>query len=349
MRSLRPILFSSLIVLPLLAILLSVSVLAQDPGNPVPYQPATPLAELTATRIPPNPNGCYDPLPLTVGATAYIKPGVNIRYEPSQSSALMWNTVYENRAADGELVAIPLAVPVQVVDGPVCNEGYNWWAVVGTGNPGWVAEGRRYDEGYWIIVPGMGEPIGCDAPHEFTAGEVADVQYNARVREAPSLQGRTKTVVPYDSTVTIISGPECVEDTLWWYVQATVVDFTYEGWMAQGTESVDLIVSQDAPSLEDGTVCANPLPFFVGMRGYVSYYRGQPKSLRVAPDEDSTLLFSLVRGVPFIIEGGPVCADSLNWWQIRILASREVVGWMAEGGGSAGYWMSEVDPDEYAR
>lgn len=330
-----------------MALLLSFSVMAQEGGDPVPYTPDFPLPELTATRVPPNPNGCYDPLPLSIGAAAYIKPGVNIRSEPSQSAALMWNTVYENRTAEGQLIAEPLAVPVTIVDGPVCSQGYNWWYVRGTGNPGWVAEGTPYDNGYFIIVPGMGAPSGCDMPHDFSPGEEAEVRYNVRIREAPSLEGRTKTIVPFDGSVTIISGPECVEDLLWWYVRATVVDFTYEGWMAQGTQSAELIEAQDITA-GDGTVCANPLPFFVGMRGFVDYYRGQPKSLRVAPDMDSTLLFSLVRGVPFIIENGPICADELNWWQIRVLASREVVGWMAEGSPHAGYWMVEVDPDEFA-
>ena len=50
---------------------------------------------------------------------------------------------------------------------------------------------------------------------------------------------------------------------------------------------------------------------------------------------------------PFVIEGGPVCRENLNWWRIRVLASQEVVGWMAEGSSGIGYWMRAIDPDEF--
>ena len=115
----------------------------------------------------------------------------------------------------------------------------------------------------------------------------------------------------------------------------------YDGWMAEGGNEVALMVPQDLPSLEDGTLCAPPYGILsIGMRGYVNYTDSTPKSLRAMPGTDQTLLFTLVDGVPFIIEGGPVCVENMNWWQIRVLASAEVVGWMSEGspGGGATGW-----------
>ena len=87
-----------------------------------------------------------------------------------------------------------------------------------------------------------------------------------------------------------------------------------------------------------------------GQRGFIYYYDDKPKSLRAAPGENSTLLFTLVFGVPFIVEeGGPVCANNMNWWKVRVLASTPVIGWVSEGSTFAGYWLATIDPKEFAR
>jgi hypothetical protein len=44
-----------------------------------------------------------------------------------------------------------------------------------------------------------------------------------------------------------------------------------------------------------------------------------------------------------------VCRDNLNWWKVRVLASQEVVGWLAEGSAGVGYWISTINPNEFAR
>ena len=331
----KSILALCLSVLLLSAMLLSLPLQTVE-SQPTILTPGAPLSTPTAT--PELPGGCYSPLPLSIGEAAFIKPGVNIRNIPNESGALVWNTIYENLDEEGRVIDNPLAVPVTIQEGPVCDQGYNWWRVTGTGNPGWVAEGRP-DEGYWILYSGAATSASCENPYDFAIGQQVDLQYNARVREAPTRQGLTRTVAPFGTPVSILGGPQCVESLLWWYVRVTVVNAVYEGWMAATNEDVDLLLPPDLPSLEDGTLCANPLSFAPGDRGYVTYRSGPPKSLRAAPGTDSEFLFSLVRNVPFIIEDGPVCRENLNWWKIRVLASSPVVGWMAEGSPGIGYWI----------
>ncbi|QPC84227.1 hypothetical protein G4Y79_07600 [Phototrophicus methaneseepsis] len=320
----------------------------EDDDYPRPIAPGETILPIEDLALE---NGCFAPFPLVAGDLIYIEPGVNIRNGPSQSSALVWNTIYDNLDDRGNVVDNPVYVDAVIVGGPVCAEGLNWWQITGTSNPGWVAEGRRdYEGGYWITAPGTEYRGICDGIYDLQTGEVVDLTYNARIREAPTTQALTKTIVPNENPVTIISGPQCVDGVLWWYVRATVVNVQYEGWMAEGENEVAYLVPEDleVPSLEDGTLCATPYEILsVGIRGYVNYHDNKPKSLRATPGTDSTLLFTLVDGVPFVIEGGPVCADNMNWWQIRILASTEVVGWMSEGSPSAGYWMSRINPDEY--
>jgi hypothetical protein len=89
----------------------------------------------------------------------------------------------------------------------------------------------------------------------------------------------------------------------------------------------------------DGTICAYPLNLKIDERVRVIYDDGIPKNLRAAPDLQSAILYELVEGVPMVIIGGPVCADTYNWWQVRILSSTEVIGWFAEGGPDA-WWIA---------
>ena len=82
----------------------------------------------------------------------------------------------------------------------------------------------------------------------------------------PSLEGLVRTVAPSGSVVNVVGGPECADGKVWWQVQATVVGFTYTGWMAEVGNGLPLLVSQDVPSTEDGTLCDVPLPFAAGTR-----------------------------------------------------------------------------------
>jgi hypothetical protein len=347
MLMLRRVLWAALLPL-LLLITLLVSIVmipgttAQDP-TPFPYTPGVPLFPITPSPV----GGCYTPLPIRVGDVVYLQPGLNVRNAPSRSGAIAWNTVYENRDDSGELVDEPTLVQVTVLEGPVCSEGYNWWRVVGTGNPGWVAEGRLDEDGYYIIVPEIARNAPCTPRYNLAPGREVDLVYNVRIREAPSLDALTKTVVPFNTPIAIVGGPQCVDGLLWWVVRATVVNIVYEGWMAEGENELDFLIPEDLPAAEDGTLCAFPLPLSIGTKAYVRYRDDTPKALRTAPGEDSPLLFTLVKAVPFIIEGGPICKDNLNWWKIRVLSSFEVVGWMAEGSAGIGYWISTIDPDEF--
>lgn len=352
----QPVIFLSIIAGVLLILGLSLSLsgsVGAQRSDPVPYTPGVPVIQQTPTFPP---DACYPPLPLTEGDVIYIEPGVNIRNGPTKSSAIVWNTIYDNRfdpdgddgEYDFEVVDNPEAVPAVIVDGPVCSQRYNWWRITGTGNPGWVAEGRPDEDGYYIGSPLIDTRGTCDSLYTLAVGMVVNPVLDARIRQAPDRESLTKTVVPAGTPVYITGGPACVDGYLWWAVRATVVNFTYNGWMSEGFNGDYYLIPPNLPSTADGTLCANPLPLVVGSRALVSYNDLTPKALRSAPGKSSPLLFTLVTNVPLIIEGGPVCADNLNWWQVRVLASQEVIGWMAEGSPSVGYWIDEFDAYEFA-
>ena len=283
-----------------------------------------------ATAIASDP--CANPLQISVGSIAFLRPGTTIRYLSSDSSAWMgYNTE---------------SVTVQILEGPVCNENRIWWRVDGLGleNPGWVKEFVP-DIGYFIYPAEVETAETCTTVDSNLAiGRRADVEFNTRVRDEPSLDARTQTVVSAGEKVLVVGGPECNDGWLWWLVQATVLDITYQGWMAEAFYG-NTLITVDIRN-EDG-FCNVPLPFQLQQRGYVDYGEGPPKNLRSGPSLANPAIYSLVRNVPFIIVGGPVCRNNLNWWQIRVLASNEVIGWMAEGSSGVGYWMRALDPFEF--
>lgn len=327
---------------------MSASVQAQFRPSPAPYIPGTQIyTPIAPTGLP---NVCYPPLPFKVGDLIYIEPGVNLRNMADLSGALAWNTIYENRDADGNVLDETRAVAVIVQEGPVCSDSYNWWRVVGTGNPGWVAEGRPdMTGGYFLTGPQIAEfSAACQSQFPLAVGKPVDLVFNVRIRQDPSLSGRTKAVVPFKTPIQIISGPRCIEARVWWYVRASVNNFPYEGWMAEGEPDQQYLLPLDLPSTAAGTACHWPLRLSPGERAYVEYNDTEPKALRAEPGVQSTLLVRLVDGVPFIVEDGPICRDNYNWWKIRVLDSIPVIGWMAEGG-PANYWMTSLDPNEYAK
>jgi len=299
----------------------------------------TPLVSSTlfvATGTPDNVvvDPCANPLQIGIGAIAYLRPGTTVRNGPSDSTAWMgYNTE---------------SVTVEIFDGPVCAENRIWWFVDGLGlqNPGWVKEFVP-DIGYFII-PAEGElPTPCSAETTLAVGRPAEVYLNTRIRTSPGLDARTQTIVGAGATVQVLDGPECADGWRWWFVQATVLDVTYQGWMAETFYERTLVADAELNDVDDTSFCGTPLPFQMEQRGYVNYGAGPPKYLRDAPGLNGTPMFSLVRNVPFVIVDGPVCRNELNWWKIRVLASREVIGWMAEGSSGVGYWMRALEPFEF--
>ena len=323
---------SIFLVSPIAAQTVTPGVITNTPAatNTPPFS-STLIVATQATTVAVDP--CANPLALNVGSIAFLRPGTTIRYQSTDSSAWMgYNTE---------------SVTVTITAGPVCNENRIWWKVAGLGlqNPGWVKEFVP-GIGYFVIPAENDVANSCNADTSLAIGRPAEVYLNTRIRTEAGLEALTQTIVSAGETVLVLGGPECVDGWRWWYVQATVLDITYQGWMAETFYERTLVADADL-DLQDDSFCGTPLGFGIGQRGYVDYGAGPPKYLRDAAGLNGAPMFSLVRNVPFIIEDGPICRNDLNWWKIRVLASSEVIGWMAEGSSGVGYWMRPLLPFEY--
>lgn len=330
----------------------------EDVGTPpVVLTPGAPLNNVLGTPIAPTASFevCFAAFPLIPGDVIFIEPGTNIRSAPDYSSPIVWNTSYNQVDDRGNNLPELDQVNIEayISSGPVCMNGYNWWQVrVSGGNDGWVSEGRPTDPGgYLFRTPGIDINIDCTPIFDLAVGETATVIQSVRVRAEPNRNGRVVTVAPIGADVLILGGPVCEarQGLIWFEVQVTVVNFTYTGWMSQGAGGAVWLIPTDLPSEATGTLCGTPYEFGIGNLGYVNSFDRGARHLRDTPGLDGEIRYLLVDGVPFEFIGGPVCENNLNWWNIRVLSSNPVDGWIAEGSSGVGRWLSPLDPNEYER
>lgn len=313
-----------IMVIAMFALFIMVMIASLSPVTLSAQGVATAIVVGTYTHPTPRPTDCRAGLGFKPGDTVVLIPGIALRADPNPNSALLMQ--FEDRRE------------FLVLDGPICRAGFNWWQLKGHGFTGWAAEGRA--DAYWLsLVRSADDAVTpCLTPQGLVPGSGFRVNYNVRVRVEPTTNALTLTVVPSGSSVTILEGPSCNEGYNWWRVRAVVVGVTYDGWMAESDRFGDDVYIA-APPRPDGSICDFALNLRIGDRARVTYRDGVPKRLRVGPSLTAPILYDLVEGVPLEIIGGPICNNTYNWWQVRVLASTPVEGWIAEGG-PAQYWLA---------
>lgn len=289
-----------------------------------PFVTRTPLPTFTAAP-PPTTVPCAAPLGFQFGDTVALDPGVNLRHLPTLSGAVV------NYYTEEVLLVI--------VDGPVCADGYNWWRVLGVGEPGWVVEGRP---GRYFLTRAEERPDPsriCFPPLPLEPGTRARVVLNARVRNAAGLNGMVLTTVDAGTLVTVLREPECSSNQNWWLVRVPAVGGTsIEGYIAEGYPGEYVLETEIPPT--PLAQCYRALRLAPGTRAAVIYSDRTARTLRSAPTVSAPAIQRMIAGVAFDIVDGPVCADGYNWWQVRIV-STDVVGWLAEGV-PGNYWFDII-------
>jgi hypothetical protein len=302
--------------------------------TPTPLPTATPLLTPQPTAAAP---GCGSLYPIEIGDEILVRGGVNIRAIPSVNGPLMTTTVTDQTA--GWYV---------IVDGPVCADNYTWWYVYGsfqerisasevvvTEVSGWMAD---HNLSMSFILEYVPEEGLCPDALNLVVGEEIELVRNVRIRDAPSLSGLVWTVAPAGSVARVLDAqPVCADGYVWRNVRVQVLDLVYDGWMAEGTRLTE--EGTGASFIDVDLDCYPPLNLPVGSRGVVDYLGTQPKNLRAAPSRSAEIYYSLVKGIPLEIIGGPVCAEGMNWWHVNVLGTTPVSGWLAEGR-RGDYWIA---------
>ncbi len=121
-------------------------------------------------------SACSLPARLTVGITARVEPGPgspnNLRAEAGLSGALV-----------GQIMP---GAAFEVIGGPACVDGYNWWQVAFDDLRGWTAEGDPAGR-YWLepltqpVDPNLDILSLCQTPpDDYTRMDFYGLQINAR-------------------------------------------------------------------------------------------------------------------------------------------------------------------------
>jgi hypothetical protein len=262
---------------------------------------------------------------LTVGATAYVTPGL-----PNVIRTL------PRRGADSAIIGrIPGNGVFRVLAGPQCGpEGRYWWQVDYAGITGWTAEGENGI--YWTA------PFGCPASPAPRLAPWMQARITPglpnRLRSAPSSSATVLGQIPAGGIFTVLSGPQCgPEGWSYWRVQYG----NQIGWTAEGDGATYWIeplgyTPPPTPTPPPPATCSLAPRMMVGVAGRV--LPGLPNVLRSQPRRgaDSAVILEIPGGAFFGVEGGPVCGpEGRYWWYVDY---QGIKGWTPEGEGST-YWI----------
>lgn len=291
------------------------------------FTPLPTFTPIATIPLPPTttPYACFTPLPFTHGALVVLDPGVNVRNLPSLSGAIV--NYYTQ------------AVVLRVTDGPVCSSGYNWWHVEGSGNPGWVVEGRPGRYFLSAAIPTPDPSAICFTPLPLTVGERARILTGTQVHTGPGLDPLVATVATRGSVLEVLGGPVCADNLNWWLVRVPFGSTSVDGWIAEGYPD-NYWIEAEFPNIEVTPYCPRALRLAAGTRVGITYDDAVARSLRAAPSRSAGVVQRLIGGVALEITGGSVCADGYNWWPVRILTT-DITGWVAEGRPGS-YWFDII-------
>jgi hypothetical protein len=199
---------------------------------------------LTGISPTPDPSTiCFTPVGLTVGERARVITGTRVHTRAELASLVM--------------TVVPLGSLIDVVRGPVCADGLNWWQVrVPFGNTsilGWVGEG--YPDNYWLEteLPTPTPTPYCPRPLRLSMGTRVGIVYDDAIarslRAAPSRSAALVERLVGGVALELIGGPVCADGYNWWQVRIVTTDII--GWVAEGRPGAywfDVIYEQPTPT-----------------------------------------------------------------------------------------------------
>ena len=134
--------------------------------------------------------------------------------------------VHQVASIDGLVLTVaPADAVADVLEGPNCSNGYNWWkirvVVLNVVYTGWVADGEN---GVTLLVNANASPTPfCGPARSLRIGMTGYVQYIDQIpknmRVAPSLKSEIAATLLDGIGFTIIDGPVCADGYNWWRIQ----------------------------------------------------------------------------------------------------------------------------------
>ncbi|GAB4511732.1 MAG: hypothetical protein OHK0046_10230 [Anaerolineae bacterium] len=173
---------------------------------------------------------------LNIGGQGIVTPGSanNVRSDPATSGQLVF------RLEAGSVF--------QVLDGPICSDGFVWWQVRFNGSDGWTVEG---DGSSYFLEPVSAADISTPTATTPAASEECTLEPRleigregrivsttpSRLRDAPSTSGTQIGQIQPDDVFVVFDGPVCADDIYWWDVDVKGIS----GWTAEGVDGDYLV------------------------------------------------------------------------------------------------------------
>ncbi|MCB9454012.1 MAG: SH3 domain-containing protein [Anaerolineaceae bacterium] len=214
-----------------------------------------------AMLVPPLPVGaqgnCLTPR-LVVDGQGRVTPGSANRIRDAASTS------------GAQVGQIPAGGVFDVLEGPLCVEGFLWWRVAYDGVEGWTVEGNTSD---YFVEPveadtpvetptQVGESQGCPAGTTPETRLVVGMQGRltgntpSRLRNAPSVTGEQIGQIDPIDVFVVLDSPVCAGGYNWWQIDLNGTS----GWTAEGQGS-DYFV-EPIPATATPTPTRTPLPTF---------------------------------------------------------------------------------------
>ncbi len=179
-----------------------------------------------------------------------------------------------------------------------------------------------------IVTDGQGLPTTPLEPADWEPGDVVYTVTVVNLRRTPGVVGKPPedriAQLPVGTPLTILEGPQVVDNLVWWRVQGEDGDDSvWEGWVAQAVAPDRPLLEKREPPLGD---------FQVGMEVRVLdvlRLRRTP-GYRNKPPED--VVTDLPVDTVGKVVGGPRWVDGLVWWRLQVeRPDGEILsGWAAQ-------------------
>jgi uncharacterized protein YgiM (DUF1202 family) len=175
---------------------------------------------------------------------------------------------------------MPYGTEFRIVDGPVTNQGYDWYRVSGEEGLGWFASAV------------LEATAGGSSPR-FEPGSPVQVITDAlNLRVAPSLYAGIVTQLVNGDRATVLAGPYRREQRNWYWLRTP----SNRGWC-------------------DGAFLADYQPEFTA--GEIVAVNTDVLRLRAAPGTSSATLALMPFGTRLKVKRSPVLADGYTWYKVN--------------------------------
>ena len=211
------------------AVVQATTVRSSSGSTPIPTR--TPQIQSMITPALHSVSGCNTSSHIKIGDLVYVTQGEGyngIRTTPDDTLSNVFA-----RAYGGDVLL--------VTDGPVCDRvDYLHWYVEPMFSSdweegGWTPEVAKSEGEYWLAPLPYWNPCGNSQISHFQIGDKAYVTIPGdvanRVREDAGLNTETVGVIDPGGMMTIIDGPKCADNIIWWEVTG---DNGVTGWTAEG-------------------------------------------------------------------------------------------------------------------